>query len=228
MQRLRKTCFILLIGAVCFTAIPTQQAEAAIPIWEIIRKAVKKVIVAVDLKIQRLQNKTIWLQNAQKVLENELSKLKLKEIAEWTEKHRKLYEQYYNELWEIKNAIATYQRIKKIMELQEKLVDEYKAAWRLVQQDEHFTQDELDYMYLVYSGILEESVKNLNEILLVINPFKTQMSDGQRLEIISSAGDKIERNYSDLRAFNAQNVMLSLNRAKDAHEVETVKKLYDL
>lgn len=227
MRKIRKTGFVLLVGIMLF-ATPTRQAEAAIPIWEIIRQAVKKVIVAVDLKIQRLQNKTIWLQNAQKVLENELSKLKLKEIAEWTEKHRKLYEQYYNELWEVKNAIATYQRIKKIMELQEKLVDEYKAAWRLVQQDEHFTQGELDYMYLVYSGILEESVKNLDEILLVINPFKTQMSDAQRLEIISSTGDKIERNYYDLRAFNAQNVMLSLNRAKDAHEIETVRKLYGL
>ena len=227
MRKLRKTGFILFVGILLF-ATPTQQAEAAIPIWEIIRQAVKKVIVAVDLKIQRLQNKTIWLQNAQKVLENELSKLKLKEIAEWTEKHRKLYEQYYNELWEIKNVIATYQRIKKIMELQEKLVDEYKAAWRLVQQDEHFTQEELNYMYLVYSGILKESVKNLDEILLVINPFKTQMSDGKRLEIISRVGDKIERNYYDLRAFNAQNVMLSLNRAKDAHEIETVKKLYGL
>lgn len=228
MQRLRKFFLILITGTALFTTAPTRQAEAAVPIWQIIKEAVKKVIVAVDLKIQRLQNKTIWLQNAQKVLENELSKLKLTEIAEWTEKHRKLYEQYYNELWEVKNAISTYQRIKRIMELQEQLVDEYKAAWRLVQQDEHFAQDELDYMYLVYSGILEESVKNLDEILLVVNPFKTQMSDGQRLEIIGQAGDKIERNYYDLKAFNAQNVMLSLNRAKDAHEIETVRKLYGL
>jgi len=114
------------------------------------------------------------------------------------------------------------------MELQKRLVAEYKSAWNLVNQDDHFTAEELDYMYKVYSGILDESVKNLDEILLVVYAFKTQMSDAKRLEIINRAGDKIERNYADLRAFNAQNVMLSLNRAKNAHEIETVRKLYGL
>ena len=227
MKNIRKSCLILLLATFSLTITPTQ-SEAAIPILEIIRQAVKKVIKAVDLKVQRLQNKTILLQNAQKVLENELSKLKLTEIAEWTEKHRKLYEKYYKELWEVKNAIATYQKIKRIIELQKSLVDEYKAAWSLVSKDENFTEDELNYIYQVYSGILEESVKNLDDILLVINPFKTQMSDGERLEVINRAGEKIIGNYSDLRIFNSQAVILSLNRAKHNHEVEVVRKLYGL
>lgn len=207
---------------------PTQQAHSSIAILEIIRQGVIKVINAIDLKIQRLQNKTIWLQNAQKVLENKLSELKLNEIAEWTEKHRKLYEQYYNELWEIKNAISSWQRIRQIIQLQERLVDEYQNAWNLLKHDDHFTQDELDYMYHIYSGILDESVRNLNEILLVINPFKTRMSDSERLEIVSRAGEQIEKNYADLKAFNTQNILLSLNRAKNAHEIETIRKLYGL
>ena len=45
-------------------------SKAQFPIAEIIKQAIKKVIVAVDLKIQKLQNKTIWLQNAQKAVEN--------------------------------------------------------------------------------------------------------------------------------------------------------------
>ena len=227
MERFRKTGLIILIATVGFVAAPVQRAEA-IPIWEIIRQAVKKVIVAVDLKIQRLQNKTIWLQNAQKTLENKLSKLKLNEIAEWTEKHRKLYQQYYNELWEVKNAISTYQRFRQIIKLQERLVEEYSEAWDLVRRDDHFTAEELEYMYLVYSGILDQSVKNLDQILLVINSFNAQMTDVKRLEIVDQASDAIELNYADLREFNAQNIRLSLSRAKDAHEIESVKKLYGL
>ena len=46
------------------------QSYGQIPVLEIIKEGITKVIVAVDLKIQRLQNETIWLQNAQKVLEN--------------------------------------------------------------------------------------------------------------------------------------------------------------
>lgn len=54
------------------------------------------------------------------------------------------------------------------------------------------------------------------------------MSDSERLEIINRAGEKIEQNYADLKAFNAQNILLSMNRAKNAHEIETIRKLYGL
>ena len=75
---------ILIIAGIILSIsiVPVQHTHAQIPISEIIKAAVKKVIKAVDLKIQRLQNKTIWLQNAQKVLENKMSKLKLTEISD--------------------------------------------------------------------------------------------------------------------------------------------------
>lgn len=178
--------------------------------------------------IQRLQNKTIALQNAAKVLENKLSKLKLNEIAQWTERQRQLYKKYYDQLWKVRNTIATYKRVKMILQRQQQIIEEYKFTWHMVNQDKHFTKDEIDYMYRVYTGILNESVYNLDQILLVINSFKTQMTDAKRLEIINKAGDQIEQNYADLKQFNNQNIQLSMNRAKDEHEVLVVKRLYGL
>jgi hypothetical protein len=222
-----KTFFALVLAGILIIQ-PSTRVDAAIPIAKIIQEGVKKVIKAVDLMIQRLQNKTIWLQNAQKVLENKLNELKLTEIAEWTEKHRKLYQDYYEELWKVKNTIAMYQRVRQVMDKQVRIVDEYRRCWNIVQNDDHFTKSELEYMYKVYSGIMEESVKNLDQILIVINSFKTQMSDGKRLEIIEEAADQIDQNYFDLKDFNTQNMLLSINRAKDASEIEVVKKLYEL
>lgn len=220
--------FFALGLAVILVSQPRAEVNAAIPIAMIIKEAVKKVIKAVDLMIQRLQNKTIWLQNAQKVLENKLNELKLTEIAEWTEKHRQLYKEYYDDLWKVRNTIASYQRVKQILERQVRLVDEYKRVWNIIKQDDHFTKDELEYMYRIYTGIMNESVRNLDQILVVVNSFKTQMSDAKRLEIINKCGEEIDRNYYDLKEFNNQNIQLSINRAKDAHEIETVKQLYDL
>lgn len=228
-MKLKKILLILLFTTVCVTVTPpTQEAKAAIAIAKIIKEAVKKVIKAVDLMIQRLQNKTIWLQNAQKVLENKLSELKLTEIAEWTEKHRKLYQEYYDELWKVKNTLAAYQRIRQIMDKQVRIVEEYKRAWNLVRQDKNFTEAEIDYMYRVYKGILNESVRNLDQILLVINSFKTQMTDAQRLTIITQAGDRIEQNLIDLLEFNMNAYQLSLNRARTQYEMDRVRKLYGL
>src|SRR5260221_13291276 len=88
--------------SLCCMLMPIQKTNAQVPILEIIKEGIIKVIVAVDLKIQRLQNKTIWLQNAQKTLENTMSKLRLDEIGDWVEKQRKLYADYFDELRKVK------------------------------------------------------------------------------------------------------------------------------
>ncbi|MCL6218166.1 MULTISPECIES: conjugal transfer protein TraI [Zunongwangia] len=220
---------LLLALCISFTALPVQQANAMqIPIVEIIKAGIKKVIKAVDLKIQRLQNKTIWLQNAQKTLENTLSKLKLDEISKWTEKQKEQYREYYEELAKVKAIISYYQRIRDITQKQVRLVNEYQDAWQLIQQDDHFTLDEIEYMSEVYSGILEESLNNIDQITLIVQSFTTTMSDAKRLEIINNAADQVDANYDDLMRFNQQNVLLSLSRAKTSIEVQTVKKLYGL
>ena len=207
---------------------PVEQVKAQIPIVEIIKAGIKKVIKAVDLKIQRLQNKTIWLQNAQKTLENTMSKLKLNEISDWVDKQKTLYKDYYEELLKVKAIISYYKRIKEITEKQVHLVEEYKRAWGLFRQDKNFNPEELSYMERIYSGILDESIKNLDQIFLVINSFQTQMSDAKRLEIINATADGIDENYNDLKAFNQQGILLSLQRAKVQNDVDVVKKLYGL
>lgn len=213
---------------VLMVTIPNDRANAQTAVLEVIKAGVKKVIKAVDLKIQRMQNETIWLQNAQKVLENQLSKLKLTEISDWTERQKELYSKYYTDLWKVKAAISYYQRIKDITAKQIFLVEQYKKAWSMAQQDKNFTAKEISYMYNVYSGILNESVKNLDQILLVINSFKTQMTDAQRLVLINEAANRIDENYADLVQFNSQNILMSIQRSKGQKEVQDVQKLYGL
>src|ERR1700730_43201 len=106
-----KKLLTIVILTVCCNIMPVQRTLAQDPITLIIKEGIKKVIVAVDLEIQRLQNKTIWLQNAQKAVENEMSKLKLDEISTWVEKQRKLYADYFDELSKVKEVIATYHSV---------------------------------------------------------------------------------------------------------------------
>ena len=203
-------------------------AVVALPIVGVITAVIKKVILAIDLRIQRLQNETIWLQNIHKKLENTLSKLKLGEISQWTQKQKDLYKNYYEELVKVKSIISYYQRIRDITQKQVRLVDEYERAWNLIRQDPHFNVVELEYMHKVYSGILNESLKNIDQIFLILDSFTIQMSDAKRLEIINTAADQIEGNYDDLRLFNRQNRQLSLQRAKTKHDVDAIKKFYGI
>lgn len=197
-------------------------------IAEIIKQAVVRMIKAVDLKIQRLQNETIWLQNAQQTIENELSRLKLQEIGDWVEKQRTLYADYFEELSRVKNVIVYYHRVKDITATQLKIAREYRHAFDLFKDDDHFTAAEIDYMEQVYTGILRKSIDNLDQIQLVINAFNVSMTDAERLRIINDAADAIDNNYRDLRLFNKQSQVLSLQRAKDAQELAIIKKMYGL
>ncbi|MBK0379283.1 conjugal transfer protein TraI [Mucilaginibacter segetis] len=215
---MKKLLIILLLSG----AVSTAKAQF------IVGTVVKKVIKAIDLKIQRLQNETIWLQNAQKQIENELSRIRLGQIAGWSQDQETLYSGYYHELWQIKSYISGYQRIKNLARKQAALVSRYQQAWALFRGDKHFSADELNHMQAVYSGILETSLKNLEEIMALASAGRSQMSDAERLELINQAGDHLDENYNDLKQFNAQNQLLSLRRATDLNELQTLKKYYGL
>lgn len=210
--------------------LPPNPSQAAVPIaiLEIIKSGVKKVIVAIDLKIQREQNKVLWMQNAQKVLENTLSKLKLEEIADWSEKQRDLYQQYFNELQTVKSAISGFQRIREISQMQARIVSAYQKVWAVIQADEHFTIKEKEYMANVYTGILSTTVENLDQMALLVKSFTLQMSEGERLELINDTASRVDQNYQDLISFNLSNGQLSLQRASTNKEIRQIRDLYGI
>lgn len=215
------------ICIICLAA-STGTTYAQDPITEIIKQGIIKVIKAVDLQVQRIQTRTIWLQNAQKVVENKMSELRLGEITDWVDKQKKIYQDYFDELAKVKPVISDYSEVKGIIAKQTQIVNEYRQAYSLFKKDRSFTPDEISYMYKVYSGILGESVKNLDQLFMVVNSFTTQMSDAKRLDIIHRVAAVIETNLSDLRQFNTQNKIIGLQRANEKNDIDQVRKLYGL
>ena len=144
------------------------------------------------------------------------------------EKQRALFDNYYQELWQVKELISGYEKVKNIIRLQNQIVVTYKKSYNLFRQNNHFTNGELNFIYQVYSGILDESLKNLDQVLLVINGYVTQMGDGPRLDIIETAASALKRNYNDLKEFNNQILMLSLQRSAEGGDLQNIKNLYGL
>jgi hypothetical protein len=202
----------------------SQMTGAQTPWQEII----KAVINAADLVIQQVQNETIVLQNAEKEITNVMSKLELDDITDWVQKQKDLYEEYYNELATVKDLISGYDRLKNLVNTQGRLVSEYQSAYNLFKQDKHFTGSELDFMFNIYSGIVDQSLKNLEQALLVVSSLETSMTDAERMNIIESASSGMQKNYDDLRRFNNQNIQLSLKRSQSEEDIASVKHLYGI
>jgi hypothetical protein len=213
-------------GLIMLLLLPHQKANAQI--IDLINQAIIKAINAIDIKVQQLQNQTIMLQNAEKQLENKMALGNLNDISGWLDKEKNLYKDYYKELQQVKQVIADYGLVKRIVKQQAQLVTEYKTAYTLFKQDKHFTADEISNMGQVYSGILQESARNLDEVVLAVNSFQTQMSDAQRLILVHKSSDGIQKNLNDLRQFNNNNSMLSLQRSRDKVDAQNIKQIYGL
>ena len=225
----RKGCrWVTLPALLLACLIPGQSNAQVLDIVSIINTAVKKVIVAVDLEVERLQTETIGLQNTQKALENSMEQSELTDITGWVQQQRDLFAGYYQELWQVKNALTTYEEVKAMISKQAQIVSGYKQVYGILGQDRHFSAAEVQHMFAVLSGIMNESVQNLNRLVMVVNALITQMDDAGRLRIIDEAGAGIDRNYSDLQQFSQQSFLLSLQRSKDANDVAVTKALYGI
>ena len=189
---------------------------------------IEAVIEAIDVGVQKAQNAVIDLQNAEKEIENDLSQTQLGQIADWTQQQKDLYSNYFTELWKVKTVITDFRKITSIISSQVQLVAEYKTAYAQVKRDPHFTPSEVNYIYSVLTGIINESIQNIDQITKLLESFTVQMSDGDRMRLIQHASDNIQREIGNLRAFNNQNAALSLQRATDLNDLNAVKQLYGL
>lgn len=205
--------------------LPGSRGDAQV---EIITGIIKDAIMAVDLGIQKEQTATIGLQEAEKVIENEMEQLDLDDITNWVQNEWDLFNGYYQELWQVKAALSTYGKVVSMIDRQAQLIKQEQAAIVAVERDGHFSAAELNYMVSVYSGIIQQSANNISNLYTVIESFVTQMSDGDRLALIEGAAAGIDQNANDLNSFTQQNYLLSLERAKDQGDIDQIKLLYGM
>jgi len=213
-----------MVGVGLFLA-STAKAEAQL---NIIGEILKRVIMAIDLKVQKEQTKTIVLQDAQKQLENSMQETRLAEITGWVRQQKELYDEFYQELWQVKNVLRYYSAVKGVIDKEARLVDGYKRAYAAIMRDTHFSAEETGQIIGVYKAILDGSVAIVDELQTLINAFVTQMDDADRLGMINGLSAGIDRHYRQLQAYTQENILLSLQRAKSEGDINMIKALYGL
>lgn len=227
-NRWGRRCLKVWLTLLLACLMPRRSDAQILDIISIINAAVKKVIVATDLEVERMQSETIDAQNTEKSAENDMEQSELSGIAGWVEQQRELFAEYYQELREVKNVIATYEEVKEMIEKQEKIIVGYQQVYSVLQQDKHFSAAEIRHAYSVLSGIAAASAQNISRLTVVVTSLLTQMGDAARLRLIDETGGDIDRNYRDLVQFGQQNFLLSLQRAKDANDIAATRALYGI
>lgn len=150
---------------------------------------------------------------------------RIKDIAEG---NYNLHQLFLDGLYAVNPSVRKYKRIPLIINYQLLLMKEYKRAFNQFKDDPNFTVGELVYLESVYSFLVKQSLRNIEELTMIITASKLRMSDDERMQAIDKIYADMENKLSFLRYFNNSTKLLAMQRAKEGGETATIQKLYEV
>jgi hypothetical protein len=190
----------------------------------------RPVVAQTDEAAQLLLN---WekLQQLEEILNNMYVGYKVldkgyRTIKDIAEGNYSIHQAFLDGLMAVNPTVRNYKRIPYIISYQKLLLDEYKRAFARFKADPNFTVDEIIYLGGVYSFLFKQSLRNLDELAMVITATKLRMSDDERMQAIDRIFFDMENKVMFLRRFNNSTQLLAIQRARENSDATTLKKLY--
>lgn len=149
-------------------------------------------------------------------------------IKDLSEGNFSLHKAFLDGLMEVSPTVKKYQKIKIIVDGQIELVKSYKIAFVRFKSAGYFNPEELEYISRIYNHLFEQSLKNLDDLLLVVTAYKLRMNDTERLEAIDRISGNMQDMLSFLKEFNRQTTLLGLQRAGEKNDAVAMKKIYGI
>lgn len=215
-----------LLPAVLLAVMAAAPAAGQLTVAAVIQAGIKKVIRAMDLRIQRQQITALGMQQAQKAQENTMVETQLAEISHWIDQQRRLYQQYYQELWQVKSALRSAGTVRHILKQEGQLVSAYQHYWKRLRPSAQFSIEERDYLADLYGGILRDNRRHMAALAAVIQDFRIRMPDGARLEIIRRIARRVATDLDDLQRLNRENEELARQRFQQKNSLRVLGTLY--
>ncbi|MGE6218944.1 TerB family tellurite resistance protein [Nubsella zeaxanthinifaciens] len=134
-----------------------------------------------------------------------------------------LHETFLNGLMLVSPAVRKYHRIADIIKLQSQLNKEYKNALLRFRQGGSFSTPEIAYLERVYGQLVSLTLRNLEELTMVVTSGKLRMSDDERLRAIDKIFLEMEDRITFLRDFNERTNLLALQRKREITELKRVQ-----
>ncbi|SMD01441.1 hypothetical protein [Pedobacter nyackensis] len=137
-----------------------------------------------------------------------------------------LHEVFLDAMMLVSPEVKKYRRIADIITYQSDIVSEYKSAFNRFRSGGNFTISELDYLSKVYSQLFNQSLDNLDQLVMVITANKLRMSDDERLQAIDRIFADTEDKLMFLRSFNQKTSILNLQRAREKADISGLQQFY--
>lgn len=137
-----------------------------------------------------------------------------------------LHEVFLDGLMLVSPEVKKYRRVIDIISCQKRIVSEYESAFKTFKATGNFNPTEVDYLGRVYKQLFDQSVDNLDQLLMIITSSQLRMSDEERLSAIDQIFEDTQDKLMFLRSFNSGALTLSLQREKHRADIKQSLSLY--
>ncbi|WP_166925551.1 TerB family tellurite resistance protein [Flavobacterium poyangense] len=150
-----------------------------------------------------------------------------KTVKDMTEGNFSLHKTFLNALMQVSPAVKNYKRVAEIVEYQISIVKESRNGMNLFIKSGNFSGQEINYFEKVYGNLLNQSLRNLDELTMVITADKLRMSDDERLKAVDDIYEQMQDKLLFLRNFNTTSNVLALQRSKEKNDVYISKSFQE-
>lgn len=149
-------------------------------------------------------------------------------VKQMSEGNFSLHKTFLDALLQVSPAVKNYKRIGDIAHFQLLLVKESRNGLNRFVSSGSFTAQETAYFEKVYNNLLQQSLRNLDELLMVVTADKLRMSDDERLQAVDELYLQMQEKLLFLRSFNKETSVLALQRVRETADVHASRNLQEL
>lgn len=137
----------------------------------------------------------------------------------------KLHEAFLNELLKVSPEVRKYYRVAEIVQYQQRILREYKSTYTKIKDGDSFSAAELAFLVEMYEGLFKASLRNLEELVLILTAGELRMSDFERLEAIDRLHGEMSGLLVSLRQMNNEINTLGNQRNRMRNDRESILEL---
>lgn len=139
-----------------------------------------------------------------------------------------LHRDFFGALKQVNPKIKKYAKVADIIAYQVRIMKETKKTLQGIRETGQFTKDELDYCKIVFDNLLEECLKSINELFLLITSGELEMKDDERIKRIDALYADMQNKYAFCSSFSEEMGLLSVQRVGEQIEINRSKILNGL
>ncbi|OJW01347.1 MAG: hypothetical protein BGO52_07655 [Sphingobacteriales bacterium 44-61] len=139
-----------------------------------------------------------------------------------------LHRDFISSLSTVNPKVKNYTRVGDIIAYQVRIVKDIKTVISNLKESNQFNPDELDYSKAIFERLLEDCLKSMDELFLVITSGELQMKDDERIQRIDGLWLDMQDKYAFCKSFSEECSVLAMQRLMETGDVDLSKKLNGL